>query len=85
MKKQDLSITINKLKESPLFNLSLSSSELFHSNFLYWVANNYKKEFGEMFAPYLKEVPSDLTIHNVYREKKILIYRLVTKMAKKYL
>ena len=70
MKKQDLSITINKLKESPLFNLSLSSSELFHSNFLYWVANNYKKEFGEMFAPYLKEVPSDLTIHNVYREKK---------------
>lgn len=70
MKEQDLSITINKLKESPLFNLSLSSSELFHSNFLYWVANNYKKEFGEMFAHYLKEVPSDLTIHNVYREKK---------------
>lgn len=61
---------ITKLKESPLFNLSLSSQELFHSNFLYWIANNYKKEFGELFAPYLKEMPNDLTIKNIYREKK---------------
>lgn len=43
------------------------------------------EKIGAMFAPYLKKVPSDLTIHNVYIEKKILIYRLVTKMAKKYL
>lgn len=28
------------LKESPLFNLSLSSKELFHSNFLWWLGSN---------------------------------------------
>lgn len=29
--------SVNYLKNSPLFNLSLSSKELFHSNFLYWI------------------------------------------------
>ena len=29
--------SVNYLKDSPLFNLSLSSKELFHSNFLYWI------------------------------------------------
>lgn len=28
---------IGTLKDSPMFNLSLSSKELFHSNFLYWI------------------------------------------------
>ena len=28
---------IDYLKKSPMFNLSLSSNELFHSNFLYWI------------------------------------------------
>ena len=28
---------IKALKDSPMFNLSLSSKELFHSNFLYWI------------------------------------------------
>ena len=28
---------IKTLKDSPMFNLSLSSKELFHSNFLYWI------------------------------------------------
>lgn len=32
--------TIEKLKQSPLFNLSLASKELFHSNFLYWLGEN---------------------------------------------
>lgn len=70
MEKINLQETIDNFIKSPLFNLSLSSQELFHSNFLYWIANNYKKEFGELFAPYLKEVPSDLTIKDIYREKK---------------
>ncbi len=70
MEKLNLQETIKDLKESPLFNLSLSSKELFHSNFLYWIANNYKKEFGELFAPYLKELPNDMNIGEVYREKK---------------
>ncbi len=31
---------LNKLNQSPLFKLSLSSKELFHSNFLWWLGNN---------------------------------------------
>lgn len=31
---------IDVLRESPLFNLSLSSKELFHSNFLWWLGSN---------------------------------------------
>lgn len=30
-----------KLEASPMFNLSLSSKELFHSNFLAWLGNNH--------------------------------------------
>lgn len=28
---------VSELEESPMFQLSLSSKELFHSNFLYWI------------------------------------------------
>lgn len=60
---------IEKLKESPLFNLSLSSKELFHSNFLYWVGNNYRREFGDIFSRYLKKRPEDVCINDIKREK----------------
>ena len=50
---------INILKKSPLFNLSLSSKELFHSNFLYWIGQNYPLEFGKLFAEYLSNWNSD--------------------------
>lgn len=36
---------IEYLKTSPMFNLSLSSKELFHSNFLYWLYIANKKAF----------------------------------------
>ncbi len=67
--------TINKLQKSPLFNLSLSSKELFHSNFLYWVGKNYKKEFGELFSKYLIEVPAEKSVE-VKREKDHIDLRL---------
>lgn len=70
MREEKLLATIENLKESPLFNLSLSSKELFHSNLLYWIANNYKKEFGELFAPFLKEMPSDYNIDKLHRERR---------------
>ncbi len=38
----------NALKTSPLFNLSLSSKELFHSNFLSWLAQQYPEFFVEI-------------------------------------
>lgn len=62
--------TIEKLKGSALFNLSLSSKELFHSNFLYWFAQNYPAEFGSMFYHLIKEQPDDPAIVSVAREKE---------------
>lgn len=39
---------IKALKSSPLFNLSLSSKELFHSNFLAWIGDTYPQMFVEI-------------------------------------
>lgn len=41
----DYNNAIKYLKTSPMFNLSLSSKELFHSNFLYWIAQKDKSAF----------------------------------------
>lgn len=60
---------IKTLKESPLFNLSLGSKELFHSNFLHWLANRYPQETGELFSAYLKDNSGDTSIKEAYREK----------------
>lgn len=38
-----------KLLSSPLFNLSLSSKELFHSNFLSWIGEQYPNLFVAIF------------------------------------
>lgn len=34
---QEMNKIIQELRQSPMFQLSLSSKELFHSNFLYWI------------------------------------------------
>lgn len=36
------------LSFSPMFNLSMASKELFHSNFLYWLSQAYPKGFKEV-------------------------------------
>lgn len=41
---------INRLKQSPLFYLFLSSKELFHSNFWYWLSELNPIEKAELFA-----------------------------------
>ena len=41
---------IDYLKTSPMFNLSLSSKELFHSNFLYWLSLINKEAFKKLIA-----------------------------------
>lgn len=40
----------NPLQNSPLFHLSLTSKELFHSNFLYWLGMTYRDLFKESFS-----------------------------------
>lgn len=44
----DYNNAIEYLKTSPMFNLSLSSKELFHSNFLYWIAQKDKAVFKDL-------------------------------------
>ena len=40
---------LEKLKQSPLFYLFCSSKELFHSNFLYWMSQQNKRAFYNLF------------------------------------
>jgi hypothetical protein len=47
--------TISKLKKLPLFNMSLSSKELFHSNFIAWMVEEYPKEMSELFTNLLEK------------------------------
>ena len=62
--------TIKKLKKSPLFNLSLSSKELFHSNFLYWLAQNYPKQIGALFLKVIEKETTSSDNLEVFREKE---------------
>ena len=42
------------LESSPMFNLSLSSKELFHSNFIAWLITEYPNEMWKIFSKYTK-------------------------------
>lgn len=62
---------LKRLKTSTLFNLSLGSKELFHSNFLAWLADNYSSEIGFAFSKFIKENKNiDLKIKPPLREKE---------------
>ncbi|EMI09195.1 PD-(D/E)XK nuclease family protein [Anoxybacillus gonensis] len=67
---------ISYLKESPMFQLSLSSKELFHSNFIAWVISNYKNACSFLLTKHLN-IESDFLITHVKREenhKDITVY-----------
>jgi len=61
---------VDCLNKSILYNLSLSSRELFHSNFLYWLANQYEKEVGSMFLNYLGIYTENTSIKLPQREQE---------------
>jgi hypothetical protein len=60
-----------RLKNSPMYNLSLSSKELFHSNFLYWLGNNNetRKIFDYIIQKLSKYENFELEIETLEREK----------------
>ena len=65
---------LSSLKALPLFNLSLCSKELFHSNFIAWLAEN-SIEFHRYFLSYLDYDESefdltDISKISVFREKE---------------
>ncbi|MBC8197837.1 MAG: PD-(D/E)XK nuclease family protein [Candidatus Marinimicrobia bacterium] len=65
---------IEELKKSPLFNMSLSSKELFHSNFIAWVSETYPLKFGKLLSDYFVEKNKFVSteIKCVHRESRNL-------------
>lgn len=60
--------SINLLKQNPIFQLSLASKELFHSNFLYWLFVYNEKEFVELINIMTSYKVKWTNKWNVYRE-----------------
>ena len=56
----------DKLKKSAMFNLSLASKELFHSNFLDWLISVNKDGMSEVFSNLLND---EVKIIDCDREK----------------
>lgn len=50
--KKELELISKNLKSSPMFHLSLSSKELFHSNFLSWIGNLAKENGGKEYEAF---------------------------------
>lgn len=58
------------LESSPLFHLSLSSKELFHSNLLSWLFSNYKSECSRLLRPYIGDHVGEFHLITINREEK---------------
>jgi hypothetical protein len=61
---------IGALKSSPMFQLSLASKELFHSNFLAWLCESYPQEAGGIFAKFMEVPPTSYDRIRARREWK---------------
>jgi hypothetical protein len=70
--KDHLTGTIRQLRSSPLFQLSLASKELFHSNFLAWLGETYEDQIGQLFSAYLPNQPTAFAPLEIKREEKNL-------------
>ena len=69
MEKKELSALIKELEENPIYAMSLSSKELFHSNFLSWLLtfeqySHYISNLKNFFS-----IEDDDEIFYVFREK----------------
>ncbi len=72
------------VKTSPIFNLSMASKELFHSNMLYWISIAYRNKFVQIMN-YLgvstNKWPDDWVAH---REKEHFDLSITDKENKQY-
>lgn len=59
--------TIAKLKSSPLFYLFLSSRELFHTNFWFWLSTLNKTETAKIFSN--KLIENDITFKREHNQR----------------
>jgi hypothetical protein len=51
-----LEAAVAALEKEPLFHMSLGSKELFHSNFLAWLANTFPDQVADVFRPWVAPV-----------------------------
>lgn len=65
-----LHVSIQQLESSPMFQLSLSSKELFHSNLLSWLFINYKSDCSCLLRPYIGDNAEEFSLIKVNREEK---------------
>lgn len=74
---------IKELKKSPVYNMSLSDKELFHSNFWWWLMTTYKDLFVPVFFPGLdiRKVKEE----NITREENHCDIMLKYDAGKKYI
>lgn len=83
----DLRIIKDRLIASPMYNLSLSSKELFHSNLLAWLGNNNKTRL--FFVNVIKNMTDDevnLTIEDNWKvEREDKNFDLCIKKGNEYL
>ncbi len=70
MHDKEITEWVTNLKKSPIFNMSLSSKELFHSNFIAWILETYPVYMGQILKEDLKLDTDGLVITNVKREEK---------------
>ena len=75
---------VQSLKSSPLFNFSLASKELFHSDVLKWLCDNYPAAAGSIFARFVKAPPrrlGELRARREYRNFDLLLeYQVGAKL-----
>lgn len=74
--------SVKTLQDSPLFQLSLTSKELFHSNFLYWLGVTYRDLFKETFSNLgcrTAAWPEDWTVEREYKAAKSISLDLCVK------
>lgn len=72
----DLELIVKELEKSPMFQLSLSSKELFHSNFLYWIwksAPNAFKGIIENLIPEKVDWPEGYVVKREYNNYDICV------------
>lgn len=75
-------VLVNPLQSSPLFHLSLTSKELFHSNFLYWLGVTYRDLFKETFSNLgcrTAAWPEGWTVEREYKAAKSISLDLCVK------
>ncbi|HLO85094.1 MAG TPA: hypothetical protein VK203_08805 [Nostocaceae cyanobacterium] len=66
--KLEIEQIVQELQALPLFHFSLSSKELFHSNFLAWICQLYPNILGKVFADSLNNNQATCEIDHVCRE-----------------